>query len=299
VDSREKPINSGGRYSLIKQVFERYGVHVSSFWPYGLPTLRPLLFCSIWLSASTAFPQAQQHWAAAWHGPASACTDITCLPNMITNLWLRLRSSDLAIGAVPSWVDEIQGIQFNQGDATKQPTNSVNGVWFDGSTMYLTNLATVIPSGIYSILWVVHLQTAGLGFGGVLLHRNNGGINTDGYYLGSAGNDVMNQGINAIATTLTDAMGNTKHGDFLSIDSDVNQYCWTNGILTGHQNNFANTFTFDIIGDGSSHNAKYKGYIQELIIWTNTQVNFRSFTNSITVSNIHYYVTNTYSGISP
>lgn len=223
----------------------------------------------------------------------SQVADPTNFPVLQDRMWIRLRSNQQPLtNKVASWVDEIQAKQFNQGDTTKQPTNAYpTGLFFDGANDYFTNTTLTIPSGNVAVFLVLKLLTAGTAFGGVILHDPNHSVNTDGIYLGGANSDLLTRGINSVAAQFTDRLGQTYFGDIL-LGGDNSTGDYTNNISTTHNIGVLGGSTqIDIIGDGSSHNAKYKGYMMEIIIWTNiVALNW----DSTVRSNLHYYATNTY-----
>ena len=211
--------------------------------------------------------------------------------------FLRWKASDLPNNVVVSnqWSDEIQGLLAQQGDNTVRPTNtSGSGVHFDGTT-WLTNTATSFtPNGQaeWQVLVIVNLDSAGTSM--MTLWDTQSGGTGNGLYAWNANGHTywahltgVFRDLNVVQTT-----GLTRDILFCPTNGTGHTTCFTNGIGTGADWNEGEAVNFTLQGIGAiaSGGQKLKAKIQEIIVWTNGF----DFT-AITVSNIHYYSTNTYS----
>lgn len=215
-----------------------------------------------------------------------------------SGMYLRWVATDVPNNNVVSnqWADRIQGVLLQQGDPTKQPTNSTSGVYFNG-TWYLTNVpqAFVAGGGGFAVLVVIDqdvttgtqmLITDSTHTGDGIPQFNTGGGSTF-WVRGAAGSDFQNLKFVNPGNVLHDIM-------FTPTNGAAHATCFTNGVATPCDI-AANTGQPNMVGFGreSGGTQLYHGWLRELIVWTN-QTSF----SSLNVSNIHYYCTNTY-GFTP
>jgi hypothetical protein len=179
--------------------------------------------------------------------------------------------------AVTNWTERVNGVQSKQGDASRQPTNSLLGVGFGGA-QDLTNVSTLTSHS--NTFFVIYEATATAPIANVL----GGG----GYGFSLASLEWYESG-----TPLT------KLSSAVSLNQ-VKDFVW-NGTNTFYTNNVVSATGISLPGIGftnigsampSTPNSFWKGYILEIAVWTNTVL------SAVNISNIHYYATNTY-GFSP
>lgn len=186
------------------------------------------------------------------------------------------------------WADRIQGRLLAQGDPAKQPTNSTQGVYFDGAgNTYLTNVAVhcFTPGGQnVTVLWVWQVDTtsayqyvwASTGAAPVYAFQINSD-NSWSYAAGALG-DKRSAG----------PLPDNQLMDFLARETRF----YTNGVLNTNRADAMGGSDWGYMG-GQGGNGPYpfKGYIRELIVWTNTG---QQPVDATTLSNLHYYATNRY-----
>lgn len=222
-------------------------------------------------------------------------------PNFFpSGMYLRWVASDVPLNNVVSnqWADRIQGVLLQQGDGTKQPTNSSLGVYFNG-TWFLTNVAKTFNAGGggFAVLAILNQDvTTGTQMGITDDTHTGDGIpqfNTGGgstfWVRGASGSDFQDMKFVNPGNTLHDIL-------FCPTNGAANSTCFTNGVATPCTI-AANSQQPNMVGFGreSGGTQLFHGYLRELIVWTNQA----SFTfSSVNVSNVHYYATNTY-GFTP
>ncbi len=212
---------------------------------------------------------------------------------------LRFVSSDLPINtAVSSWVDRVQGVAFTMVDTAQQPTNSASGVGFGGGQA-LTNQAGVLFSTnpvpsillISNTVFIVMQPVTKTGDQYIL---GNDRTTTEGY--GYQLNNATGLGrFNKFPGTLYSLFNYTASNRFDLIHISPTNYAgswmtgYTNNIASIDANQTAFLFRMHVIGGVPLLGAAgYKGYIQEIAVWTNQVL---SLTER---SNLHHYATNTY-----
>jgi len=199
------------------------------------------------------------------------------------------------------WLDRIQGILLQQGDSSKRPTNSSDGVYFDGTT-FLTNnyLTSIDPVGspIYTVL--------------IVMKRDTGGPDPDSMIAWNSQYTIAGDGLKFVGkTNFTHQLAGTPvkftYTNIVSVPIDLliagtnfqgDEYLYTNGISTGSQGyQLGNDNTHYIwVGAASSSGtpvSHYKGWLRDFVVFTNSP-----FT-ALNISNSHYWVLSTYPDITP
>lgn len=193
------------------------------------------------------------------------------ITNRIGYWWV---SSDLTTNTpVTNWVDRIQGFVWGQGNVATQPTNSALGVGFGGSQS-MTNTGGHGSPGA-SFFWIYEATVS----------------SANAYLIGSPGGGGYGFVLNSLAWTqpgfphsdLSSATIPT--GKLEDVEWDGSNF-FTNGVLSVN----VTMAGFDLTTLGSVNGSIdfWKGYITEIGWWTNTVF------DSVTVSNLHHYATNTY-----
>lgn len=235
-------------------------------------------------------------------------TNVPPGPGNIPGLAYWWVASDVATNGVPvtNWVDRIQGaVMHNLG--TNQPTcPTTNAVYFNGNGI-LTNLPGISMNVPVVIMVLYNKDNSGdadqmlfndenpvnFSKGGIVVNQNKYLIQ---YYGGSGSqiSDALATGrINELVIFPTNAVNTSPR-------------VWTNSIPTqytynesGHNNISLRAFGGDRYTDTISFGQyRLHGYLYELAFWTNSWAGISNVFNSTTISNIHWYGTNTY-GYSP
>lgn len=181
----------------------------------------------------------------------------------VAGLWYWWVSDDLGVGATVTnqYLDRIQqwpSIGYGS------PTNSLKGVWFDGSSMYLSNgapLNTLTANG-YVMFAAVTPYASDTALGAILCDGQGAyGIYTSGsssLKKWAGGNTI---GAFSAGTEVTVAMVVQTNG------TDTTYY--TNGVASISDANEG--FNFYYCGrDGAATPNYFKGYIRELQVYTNS-----------------------------
>lgn len=192
-------------------------------------------------------------------------------------------ANDLTNTPVSVWTDRIQGYNWYQTNASAKPTWATNvGVTFDGIQQFLYASNGVIPkaAGDGAFMLVCKFADTG-GSQMVLCDTFSGGAiivgkNTaDKLYSFSAGT------IGPMGTTTFDLISAVTN---VSSQFEV----LTNGVPGWFGSGAWNRASLTHVGSGDG-NGFGKVTINEFIVWTNTMV-----FDPATISNMHYYATNTY-----
>lgn len=203
-------------------------------------------------------------------------------------------SSDLPTnGYVTNWIDKIKGSAWTNGAAgTTRPTNTLTGVYFDGSkSQRLTNSGVYFSSGTAepSTHWIIINRVGGGAFQDFLDYQNDGVLN---WYFDNA---------NRYATMMTPTAtydGRSPTNQWfdwcITMESGGSGHVfYTNGV-PAITNKIGQTWTatpWKLMG-GISVNGYFTGYIRELAVWSN------HLATASEVANLHTYATNTY-GYTP
>ena len=216
-------------------------------------------------------------------------------PTNIAGMALWWKASDVTAGNVASWVDRIQGKAARRTADTHVKSDST-GILFDGTSgIQLTNASAITLSVPFSFWYIIKPTTAppsGNWYTVWNSQNNSAGsfaVHTPG---GNYSWDVeINVGDNVYGQQLL--VNNTIYDLVCTEVSAITPSVWTNGVastrVSGADTGTSTDFFF--IGDDSQGDPM-NGYIIEIGVWTNTTL------SSTSVSNLHYYSTNTY-GYTP
>jgi hypothetical protein len=257
--------------------------------------------CLLW--AACAFPQAQQHWAAAWQGPAAA--NVAGIPtNLINYAIYWWHAGDLPNGVTVSnqWHDRIQNAAM--GSNTGAPTNGPCGVFFNGTSDSLAFPGGGVNINIHcSMMFIIKRESAGDATYQLWWDANPPNADANGWRLVSR--SAWNQKITSDA--LIDLKGTAPADTYIDllIASTNNPtsvtFAYTNGVATSIQSDSAGStiITPAQLGaafNGASVDNHFQGCITDVIIWTNLggSHNF----NWTDISNTHYYAKQIY-GVTP
>lgn len=192
-------------------------------------------------------------------------------------------ASDLPLGAVSTWTDRNVGsVWQSRTPAQPAPTNTVDGVQFNGTThTTLTNVIGAISVITNSSQFVILARTGTGAFQDILDFKNDGTwewtwFSTTWELFPGSKAAVGNPGTNVFfdMAYTSDYANNRIIG-------------YTNGVAVITNTTSTIGGTWHIMG-GITNSGFFSGYIKELIMYTNTVLNLT------TVSNLHYYATNTY-----
>lgn len=215
-------------------------------------------------------------------------------------LWWHAGDLPAGVKVTNQWADRIQGLHLNQMDTSIAPTNdgAGKGVYFDGTT-YLTN--GTVDLGVFRTNTMQMLIFARDGAApttyDVLYYSSDVGTFEGVHIDSSASYGVYYEGNGTGELPLGITAPNGK-----LVDVIIN---WTNA-ASSKANTLSNG-VFALTGTGfytgGSHNVnrvgatpaggpqKYKGWIEDLIFWTNgVTVTY----SSVDYSNAHYFATNSY-----
>lgn len=218
-----------------------------------------------------------------------------------TGIYLWWVASDMPTNVTVSnqWLDRVQGKLMGNDIPSRQPTNSLKGVYFDG-TKWLTNLpgAALISFGFAVLMIAENDSVSG---GQVMIWNNGQGGNQAVGFVFSSGKLYWSY-FNGQYVDLQYTRPNNYLNDmlFTPTNTEVHTAFFTNGVSTGVDVPEQNAGSFDISGMGAEPNGTpnsfYHGYIREVIVWTN--LTGASWSSGM-VSNAHWYATNQYPTITP
>lgn len=224
----------------------------------------------------------------AINAPISAWT-----PQSITTIRYYWVSEDLATNAnVGAWTDRIQGNVAGQGDTSLRPTNYALGMYFNGSSFYLTNnpifkMTNAVYTNSQSVFLILIPNSAPTTFGFMLGSSNS--VTGDGFgnrdiakwfVSGDAGSSTFDAYADGVACDVS-----------FTATNQLNIY-YTNGVVaSGPTSNQGVWRDQQFIGVLNTMSGYYKGYIREIIIFSNTL-------DSAQITMLHKYATNKY-GYSP
>ena len=228
------------------------------------------LFC---MPCSAQFPYS----GVTWQHPSGASPD-SVLPSGIAFRW---EASDLLSSPVSIWTDRIQSRNWVQTTALNKPTTNgsltIPGVNFDGVNQFLTS--TNLASASWNFLLVMKMADVSsqhmlLGDSTVGGHIYVGMSSPGAFYEGNFGGNAVNP------------IGNLTY-DMIGIQGKM----YTNGISAW---SVALTYWNDVttisaVGATAAGAWKFSGTIYKFIVWTNQGATW----TSTTVSNVHWYATNT------
>lgn len=252
-----------------------------------------LLYPCILILGFAAFGQPSPINRRAFALASLANTPIT--PQSIPGLAYWWVSSDLnPTNVVNSWTDRIQGaIWTNSGTSSLHPTNTPNGMWFDGSkNQFLTNLPALGNSLDFrgSEIWGITACTK-TNFSPIL--SRSLAANAWVFYDGSCN---LSMSIPSGANGQVGAFATNIFTDWLRMSSNntVTYACygWTNGVNHSSLGNDSTSINITYMGRDQNSTASYF-VIKELAIYTNVNL-----TSSQVQTILHFYATNTY-GYTP
>lgn len=215
------------------------------------------------------------------------------IPSSDNTIWLWWNYQDLTVGNnVNLWIDRISSFKFFQTVTARQPTNSSLGVYFSGSTQYLTNSPTTFNRNQLATVCIIFRPFTpasdastvfgGDGSAGLTGNRSLQTYTTGALHYQGDGGDV--------------AFGHFGSGteiDWAIYLGSLNQVSiWTNGVLAVTNSTSSGMDIIGLIGGRLDVSRFYKGYIREIIWYTNTTF------NPTLIANLHKYATNTY-GFTP
>lgn len=219
-----------------------------------------------------------------------AASEETGLPT--TKMAFRWVASDLSSSPVATWTDQIQAVQATQSGALR-PGWATNGVYFDGSDDALviaTNAVVLslnddVGGQVDAILFVGNSTAEG---GAHMVLGTDG--TTDQHFLQAPGPRFYAG--NGSYVTLAYPLGTPIDLLFWT------HAAYTNGVLsvTNVNINVASTHSLIRMGKSGGDLYPFSGTINELVVWTN--IGDAGFSAS-QIAQIHRYVTNTYSFVSP
>jgi len=188
--------------------------------------------------------------------------------------------NDLSQGTtISSWIDKITSLDMHQGDATKRPTNSTSGLWFN-SPAILTNAQTSLPQAQYSI-WIVFKPNATTaGFHGLIA----GTSGAKGFYDSGATFIYWPRNVTifaVVAGTSYDLLYNDNGGGGTAM-------AWTNTVAatTTAGSSAGSVFQFASIGNDTA-SEPFQGWIKFIGIWTNQLLTAANATNLYNYSQSH------------
>lgn len=208
--------------------------------------------------------------------PSSAAASPTnVLPSGIAFWW---KTNGLSGARVPLWTDSIQSYNWAQSTVNNQPLWDGDSVQFWGTNnMVVTNLT----ESTWSVLVILKFRDTGG------LHEAIGGGTTGaGIYFANIVSGQLYAGAGsapALTTAVYDMIGakTTATPQFDLFTNGVS--AWNFGA------SWNSTVTISRAGSTTVPAWFFNGFIHEFIIWTNQPV-----WTSTTVSNVHWYATNTY-----
>lgn len=218
------------------------------------------------------------------------------IPSQAGILLYRWVATDTTNSTVNTWVDRIQGNVLFQTNGTANqgpPKSNATGVVFFGTNLlYSTNI--IFNPSTNSLMLITADMDANLA---AIARQIWGEISTTiGFQLADQGSGSDVQWYNGVTTFLL--------ADFYSYPPNTNDLllfkppnvtgvCYTNGVVSTtntHSGDFGPGLNLQAMGQspGVGGNTRLKGAFKEICIWAGT--NF----SAATISNLHYYATNTY-----
>ena len=209
-------------------------------------------------------------------------------PSNIVGLVYWWVASDLSLNnPVASWVDRGPYSSYAlQATSGSRPTNSVLGVRFNGAQYIdITNLVWS-PHTNNSYFFVIRPDAAS---GGV-----DRFVMAESYNTGSAGLGLLTDNRWFVNSYISTPLAAGVVCDLIGTYLQTTNTFYTNGVLASIST--ANESPQTMVGIGTRRDSPgdnyYRGYIQEIAIWTNKSL------TAPDLANLHYYATNTY-GFSP
>lgn len=209
--------------------------------------------------------------------------------NIPINYWWVSSDLDTNTVGVTNWPDRIWTNQWKQeGAAGIQPRWTTNGIVFnrDAGT-YLTGLVTFAVNTNASSHYLLIERTTNT-YNGDVLTLGDTSFEL-GYWLDATDNRFFTHFVSTYLYPCQTPL-NAWQDIVMTFDAtNLTIKCYTNGVPI-----FTNTsgtpgyFTFDKVGGKKSIQSAFTGVIREIGIWSNLVLNASS------VSNLHYYATNTY-----
>lgn len=213
----------------------------------------------------------------------------TDFPSTIPEMYIRLKSSDLPLNlAVSAWKDEVSNIYWTNANAGTQFTNSALGVFLD-TGQFLESSTNFVALGVNDEFLFIFNYVNTSAYETIFGDPN--GESLIGLFVGAAGFGSVVTG-NAVAYWSKPALGDGVFHDCLTIGGNgISSTGYTNGVASLSYTPSGGFPRINRIGNNQAgHADQYKGYIAEIIVWTNHTGAF----SSTTISNLHYYATNTY-----
>lgn len=199
-------------------------------------------------------------------------------------------ASDLSSSPVVTWTDQIQGIDAAQSTEAYRPTWATNGVSFASASLQYLDVSEACPIDLNNQAqdWILFVGNSTAGAGAHIVLGTDGSVAD--HYLQAPGALSWYADSTSFPSTLAYPSGTPVELLFW------NYACYTNGVLSVTNTSLGNTphnlIRIGAAGTGGGY--FFDGTINEIAVWTNA-----GNMSASTIAQIHRYVTNTYSFVSP
>jgi hypothetical protein len=192
--------------------------------------------------------------------------------------------------AMTNWVDRIQGLIFTNQTAGYRPTIETNGVKFDGSSTFLTNISPgVWLASSYSLIFVVlDWIYTGNSRATYLCFNTNLAVGSRAYTLQNTWN--WEERVNSGSFYDLGANGGIKTNVLFSLSSMnvlTNDMFFTNGVRS-RLGSTGGSQMFNNLGGIIFSEWGFQGWIRDVIVYTNV------FLDPLLITNLQYWASTNY-----